>query len=152
MKTLSKQFDLINSHIKNGDQKNTSISSSGTYWHLDHILKVIIKVSQSLQTSVPSEYRPKFHFVKSMILLIGSIPRGKAKAPKRVLPPEQVSLDDLKQQLSKAIDLTSKLNTLDHHCYFNHPIFGDMKLKQATKFLTIHTEHHLKIINDILTS
>lgn len=133
-------------------QENTqvpTISKSGTYWHLDHALKVIIKVTETMLSSDPTAYQPKFHFLKSMILLTGKIPRGKAKAPKHVLPPEQVTKNDLLQQLHRAKDLVGQLHTLDADCYFNHPMFGHLNVKKAIQFLGIHTLHHLKIVKDI---
>jgi hypothetical protein len=34
--------------------------------------------------------------------------------------------------------------------YFEHPYFGKLRLNKTIKFLEIHTNHHLEIINDIL--
>ncbi len=142
-------LEEIESHSSQEDTTIPNISKSGTYWHLDHALKVIIKVNETMSISDPATYQPKFNFLKSMILLTGKIPRGKAKAPKHVLPPEQVSKTDLLQQLEQAKDLVSQLHTLDADCYFNHPMFGHLNVKKAIKFLGIHTEHHLKIVRDI---
>jgi hypothetical protein len=33
--------------------------------------------------------------------------------------------------------------------YFTHPIFGDLDVPKTLKFFTVHTNHHLKIIQDI---
>ena len=43
-----------------------------------------------------------------------------------------------------------ELEIIDSKKYFNHPVFGHLKLSKTIKFFEIHTNHHLKIINDIL--
>ena len=35
---------------------------------------------------------------------------------------------------------------------FKHPYFGVLNLKMTKRFLEIHTNHHLKIIKEILQS
>jgi len=34
--------------------------------------------------------------------------------------------------------------------YFTHPIFGDLQLPSAIRFLYVHSYHHEKIIRDIV--
>ena len=45
-----------------------------------------------------------------------------------------------------------KLENISKDHYFEHPFFGKIKRKETIRFLEIHTNHHLKIIDDILKS
>ena len=87
---------------------------------------------------------------RTILFPIGYFPRGKARAPKYVLPPEIITLDDLNTQLLVAKENINTLNSLNKAMYFKHPIFGMLAKKQTLRFLEMHTNHHLKIINDIL--
>ena len=128
---------------------NPAISSSSVGWHLLHNLQVINGVVATLAASNPSDYAPKHTFRKWYILLTKKIPRGKARAPKAVIP-ESISKDDLEAALDRAS--LSVLNLLNQqpNQFFQHPLFGHLSTKLATRFLWIHTEHHLKIVRDIL--
>jgi len=42
------------------------------------------------------------------------------------------------------------LLTANKNKYFTHPIFGDLRVPTAIKFLYVHSYHHEKIIRDIL--
>ena len=78
------------------------------------------------------------------------IPRGKAKAPKVVLPPNHFSAEDLFSQLKLAKKQIESTKQLPKKSYFTHHIFGMLSKKQTLYFLAMHTNHHLKIIKDIL--
>ena len=47
-------------------------------------------------------------------------------------------------------DRMENFENLDDHQYFTHPIFKNLNKKQTIKFLKLHTNHHIKIVNDIL--
>jgi hypothetical protein len=85
-----------------------------------------------------------------MVFISGKIPRGKAKAPKVVIPTQVATQEELIAKLEAAQNNISKLDSFSENQFFNHPYFKDLNVKQAKKFLTIHTNHHLKIIEDIL--
>lgn len=84
------------------------------------------------------------------VLLFNKIPRGKAKAPSFTQPANEVSTDMVLQQIADAHKSAALLLTVNKNKYFTHPIFGDLKLPTAIKFLYVHTYHHEKIIRDIL--
>ena len=84
------------------------------------------------------------------MLLFNKIPRGKAKAPSFTQPANEVSMDMVLQQIAEARKSAELLLTADKSQYFTHPIFGDLQLPTAIKFLYVHTYHHERIIRDIL--
>ncbi|GAK97358.1 hypothetical protein JCM19294_1404 [Nonlabens tegetincola] len=149
MKSIKDQLKSIATELDKGNLVVASVSKKGTYWHLDHSLRVIEGVLETLITSKPEDFSPRINFWKKIILLTGYIPRGKGKAPKQVVPLPEISKDDLLKRLESIQVLLSKSENTHKKAHFNHPLFKDLNKKQTLRFLRIHTHHHLKIIADI---
>lgn len=147
---LEKEFLLIKEYIKDFEKENLEISKGSVGWHLDHSLKVINGVYRALKESDPSEYKRKFNGLRLFAFTLGSFPRGRAKSPKRVLPPEIIIKEDIEKQLTSAIKNFKSFQDLKENQYFTHPLFKQLNKKKTIKFLKLHTNHHLKIIKDIL--
>ncbi len=131
------------------EEKNLAISAESVGWHLLHNLYIINGVVAQLAASNPSEYVPKHTFFKYYLFVFKKIPRGKIRAPKVVVP-QNISKEKLDLELDKAS--LSVLNLLNQSPkqYFTHPFLGDLRTKMTARFLWIHTEHHLKIVREIL--
>lgn len=147
---LKKQLSQIELFIPLMDKQNSKVSISTVGWQLDHTLKVFNAVSESTKRSNPEKYERKFNLWRTILFPLGYFPRGKARAPKYVLPPEIITTNDLNTQLLVAKEHITTLNSLNKTMYFKHPIFGLLAKKQTLRFLQMHTHHHLKIIHDIL--
>lgn len=137
-------------HISNFEKTNPNISNSTVGWQIDHCLLVINGIIGQIEISDPSKFQPKWTFPKFMVFTTGKIPRGKAKAPKVVIPNQVATQEKLLTKLAAAKNNVLKLDSFSENQFFNHPFFKDLNVKQTKKFLTIHTKHHLKIIEDIL--
>jgi hypothetical protein len=149
---LKKHLLELESAITHADKIAPEISNSTIGWQIDHTLRVITNVYKALEKSDPSQYKPKFSFVRAYIFLRGSIPRGRGKAPKIAVAQEAISVDEIQRLLTLAKSQMQKIGNLPPKAHFPHPYFGNLKLKPSLRFLEIHTEHHLKIIRDILKS
>jgi hypothetical protein len=147
---LHKEFSLIRVYLKDEKKQKLSVSKSDVGWHIDNSLKVINSVSEALINSDPKDYKSRFNVMRFFAFTIGSFPRGKAKAPKRVLPPKKILKEDIKNQLELAVQNIVSINNTGENQYFMHPLFKELNKKQTIKFLKLHTNHHLKIIRDIL--
>ena len=147
---LKQLLSRIENNIANKDFKNEQVSTSTIGWQLDHSLKVITRVSEATIHSNPDTYKYEFKPIRTVLLTLGAFPRGKAKAPKIVLPPEDITTEDLQHQLKNAHESLKILVSLPKTSHFKHPLFGMLTKKQTIRFLEIHTKHHLKIIRDIL--
>lgn len=131
------------------ETKNLKVSKSSVGWQIDHSLKVINGIIHQLKAS-SNNTKPKRTLLGNFCLITRYIPRGKGKAPKVVLPPDTIKLNNLKEQLEAAriaIEDYSKINT---KATFKHPYFGILNKTSTLRFLEVHTKHHLKIIEDIL--
>ncbi len=146
---LKNEFDLIRSVVEEGDRFEWKVSAKGTYWHADHLLKVISSIYSALDNSDPEAYKWAFNLSRLYIYILGFIPRGIGRAPRAVRTDGEISQDDLLQQLDEAEKLIIKLDELPGNSFFKHPYFGNLNVKNTRWFLRIHTRHHLKIIRDI---
>ncbi|WP_396180799.1 DUF1569 domain-containing protein [Flavobacterium sp.] len=150
MNSLFPLLHQLENHIPNLDKTNSKVSNSSIGWQIDHSLIVINGIIEQLEISNPNEFQPKWNFPKFMVFTMGKIPRGKAKAPKVVIPTHVATQEELKAKLQAAKNNILKLNSFSENSFFKHPFFQDLNVKQTEKFLLIHTKHHLKIIEDIL--
>jgi len=150
MKMFQKELDAIERYIKVKDTENLRVSKGNIAWHLDHSLKVINSVCTSFKASKESEYKRQFNATRALIFTLGFFPRGKVKAPKQVVPPTVIEKKDIENQLKEAIENIEVIKNLHPHQNFVHPIFKQLNRQQTLKFLKLHTNHHLKIIHDIL--
>lgn len=149
MQTLQNLISQLESKIPFHKKINPSVSNSTVGWQIEHSLKTIHQILQVVKASNPAEYQWKFNKSKLFISILGFIPRGKAKAPKAVLPDENISEESLLLSLQKVKLALQEWDSFDKNCYFPHPYFGKLNKKSTEWFLNLHTNHHLKIVNDI---
>ena len=150
MKNLDAIVPELATYIPNHNQSNKAISEVSVGWHIEHSLLVIKQITSTVAQSEPKLYKYKFNISRFFVFLSKTIPRGKAKAPKVVIPVEEITIETLQESLKNTYQAIAYLKDCQEHQYFMHPFFGQLNKKQTIKFLAIHTEHHLKIIRDIL--
>jgi hypothetical protein len=147
---LQKELRYIEKHLVDIDKEDLDISKANVGWHIDHSLKVINTVFEVLKNSNPQEYKKKFNLLRVGTFALGAFPRGKARSPKRVLPPETIVREDIEKQIAIAVLNLKTIDDLGENQYFVHPLFKQLNKKQTLQFLKLHTHHHLKIVKDIL--
>lgn len=149
---LSIYLERLNTLIPTFEKQNDVISKASIGWHIEHIFKVLINVTETIKTSNPVDFKSNFNFIRILVFVTNKIPRGKAKAPKSVIPFSNITRESLIENAALAKQIVKELYSLDTNKHFNHPFFGNVKLNGCIKFLTIHTKHHLKIIEEINNS
>ena len=150
MKNLDAILPELANYIADYNQSNHAISEASVGWHLEHSLLVIKQVTATVAQSEPKLFKSKFNLSRFFVFLLKTIPRGKAKAPKVVIPSDNITADSLQESLKNTYQAITYLKDCEVNQYFMHPFFGQLNKKQTIKLLEIHTEHHLKIIRDIL--
>lgn len=149
-KTLENKLYQIESYLSHYDRKKTKVSKVTVGWQLHHSLKVINAIVVAMQKSNPKLYKDNFSFLGKVLLKLNYFPKGKAKAPKHVMPPETVSKAAIISQLALAKEHIKQIESLDENVFFKHPMFGNINKKRVVPFLNTHTNHHLKIVKSIL--
>lgn len=150
MHKLNQILKQLESKIPHHAVMKARVSQTNAGWHLEHSMLTINGITHALSKSEPHLYKRKFKLIKLIVFTLGKIPRGKAKAPKVVQPISTVTREILEKHLEVTRIKISELEKLSKDKYFDHPIFGHLKLKDTIRFLEIHTHHHLKIVDDII--
>ncbi|NJW53359.1 DUF1569 domain-containing protein [Salinimicrobium oceani] len=150
LQKLQYQLDEMEQKIPFLKSKAPEISKATVGWHLDHDLRVILAVISGLENSEPQAYKRSFSWKKKLVFLLNKIPRGKARAPRRVIPDGEISAEELEDKIKTTRKKLNSFQTLPENAFFEHPFFGHLRKEETPKFLVIHTEHHLKIVRDIL--
>ena len=150
MNKINNLLNELEAQITNYSKLNQAISAGNVGWHIVHSCLVINSVCGAVLKSDPSKFIKKFSFKAFLVLLLNSFPRGKAKAPSFTMPSEELSPASILNSIQAARANIEALSKADKNQYFTHPIFGDLNTGQTFKFLGVHTNHHLKIIKDIL--
>lgn len=150
MKALQSDLARLKSFLHRGQALKPEVSEKSVLWHIDHSLRVLLVAGQAVLNSKPEDYRWRFNLTRTWILLSGRIPRGKGKAPKAVLPPENIDEAALSQLFSDARVLIGRIQQVNPRAHFPHPFFGHLDREKSLLFFHVHTAHHLRIIEDIL--
>jgi hypothetical protein len=148
---IEKEINELESLIEQSTKSNPEISARGVDWHIDHSLRSINIMSNELINSNPDEFKWKFNKMRFVIFGMGSIPRGKGRAPEVAQAKGEITKEALHKQLVRAKERLIEIENLPPKSYFNHPSFGMMNLDMTKKLFKIHTCHHLKIIRDIIS-
>lgn len=147
---LDNELEKIVNYFPYLKRKSITISQADVAWHLSHCLLVMDKIYEGLKHSNPADYKSQFNLKRTITFGVQYFPRGVAKSPKMVLPEENITQALIEKQLIKVRAKLSRIDELDPNVNFTHFIFGQCDRKRTKQFLKIHTNHHLKIVRDIL--
>jgi len=149
MEKIAKQLAELSANIALFERQNAAVSNASIGWQIDHSLRVMNQVIAALIRSNPDEYKPKFNWRKTYVFLTKRIPRGKVKAPKGILPTEEITESSLRSAIELAKENILLLGNCNPNHFFVHPFFGQVNVRETYVFIEVHTEHHLKIIRDM---
>ena len=149
MKNLEGLLAELESTISQQSILNKSVSEVSVGWHLEHILLSLNGIISRLKRSNPEEFKGAFKMSRFIVFTTGIIPRGRAKAPETVVP-KAFDTESLTAHIAIAKERIKQLDDMNPNFFMEHPFFGHLRKADTIKFLRIHTNHHLKIINDIL--
>ena len=150
MNKINNLLNNLEAQVDNYSKLNQNISEGNVGWHIVHSCLVVNSVCAAVVKSNASKFIKKFSFKAFLVLLLNSFPRGKAKAPSFTMPSEELSPTYILKSIQASRASIETLSKADKNQYFTHPIFGELNKADTFKFLAVHTNHHLKIIKDIL--
>lgn len=146
---MNELLNQLESKINFFDKRNSKVSTETVGWQIAHSLKVISQIVAAVKNSDTDDYKWTFNKSRFLISITGFFPRGKARAPKSVLPDISIDKSSLENNLQEVREVLKNWPQLNENANFQHPFFGNLNKKSTEWFLKLHTKHHLKIINDI---
>lgn len=150
MDKIEIQLQKIESLLSKIDVTNEKVSKASIGWHLEHSLLILNSSLKGLTMTNPQDYNPKFSLKKFVFLNFGMIPRGKIKAPKQFVPLEIPTRESVLKLINLAKERLEAVKNLSEKSFITHPFLGDFDKKTTLRFLWLHSNHHLKIVDDIL--
>ena len=150
MDKIEIQLQKIESLLSKIDLTNEKISKASVGWHLEHLLLILNSSLKGLTMTNPTDYNPKFSLKKFVFLNFGMIPRGKIRAPKQFIPLEIPTQESILKLMNLAKTRLKAVENLPEKSFITHPFLGDFDKKTTLRFLWLHSNHHLKIVDDIL--
>lgn len=150
MENIKDQLQKIESLLPKIDVTNNQVSKASVGWHLEHSLLILNSSLKGLTMTDPKDYNPKFSLKKFVFLNFGLIPRGKIRAPKQFIPLEVPTQESILKLMNLAKERLEATKNLPAQSFITHPFLGDFDKKTTLRFLWLHTNHHLKIVDDIL--
>jgi Protein of unknown function (DUF1569) len=150
MRKVAGLIKELQSKIPQMEVVNPSVSASSVGWHIAHTVLANNRIISGLGKSSPADYQWKFNFKKVFVYATGKIPRGKGSAPDAVKPTNDFTAASLQQNITTALEKIKELDSLEPNNFIEHPVFGNLNLKNTTRFLEIHARHHLNIIDEII--
>jgi len=150
MENITNQLQKIESLLPKIDVTNNQVSKASVGWHLEHSLLILNSSLKGLTMTDPKDYKPKFSVKKFVFLNFGLIPRGKIRAPKQFIPLEVPTQESILKLMSLTKERLEAAKNLPEKSFITHPFLGDFDKKTTLRFLWLHTNHHLKIADDIL--
>ena len=106
MKNLDAILPELANYIADYNQSNHAISEASVGWHIEHSLLVIKQVTATVAQSEPKLYKSKFNVKRFIVFLTKTIPRGKAQAPKVVIPVDEITIETLQASLKFVFHFT----------------------------------------------
>ena len=150
MDKIEIQLQKIESLLSKIDVTNEKVSKASVGWHLEHLLLILNSSLKGLTMTNPKDYHPKFSLKKFVFLNFGLIPRGKIQAPKQFIPLEVPTQESILKLMNLAKERLKAVENLPEKSFITHPFLGDFDRKTTLRFLWLHSNHHLKIVDDIL--
>ncbi len=149
MKKLTQVIHSLTASATHFEVRNQEISQASVGWHIVHSYLVIMSIVTALKKSNPSDYKWKFSLPHLYVSIRGDFPRGRGKAPERVLPREEINSEVLERLAVETQNALGEIPGLPRNAHFKHPLFGLLNKKATIRFLEIHTRHHGKIIDEM---
>jgi hypothetical protein len=118
--------------------------------HIHHCSLAMVGVARAVMRQSGARPRWSPNVLRTMVLVTGCIPRGRAQTPAEARPEPGFDERRLVSALRDAEEMVRELVDAPADAWFRHFALGIIRMRSVPRFLEIHNRHHLRIIRDIL--
>ncbi len=157
LERIHDQIPDLKAKLADWDANAIEVSAWTVGDHLEHLLRAHLAILQTIEKHIYSEPEKgkRLNIFGRMVLWFGYFPTGFGNAPNLSTPKgcSKSDLSDFFTEFEATCErLKQKIPALTKSYYaFPHPFFGQMSVKQWLRLIEVHTQHHLRIIESILS-
>lgn len=141
--------DRLRAALADSDRRDDR-SAWSVGMHVEHCALATIAVVAALRGSAgPMPARRRIAPLRFLVLRLGRIPRGRAQAPKIVIPRADRSDAERRGLLDRAEAARREAAALPRESWLAHPALGPLTRDETLRFLAVHDRHHLATIERI---
>lgn len=139
--------------------RRDDVSGWSVAQHLHHVARsaamMLVAVERLAAGSPPAAEGGRVSVVGRAVLLSGRMPRGKGRAPERTRPPDEPDRDAVEASVASSRVVFDRIGAVlpdaaGSRFKVAHPYFGPLDAHQWLRVATIHSDHHFRIIDEIL--
>jgi len=128
------------------------VSSWSIGMHVQHCVLAAVGICRVLESSRAPPPRTWRTLVGRFVLWRGRLPRRRATAPPVTVPEVELSSTQLEALLGGAASVLEQARALPADSWFGHFALGTLRRDEALRFIDVHTNHHLRIVAEILAA
>jgi len=147
---LSHQLTELEGFAPSAFVRQASVSKWSVGQQIEHTLIAISGMILALRKEHPGTGSREPNMYRDTVMASKQFPRGQIEAPAISRPSENPSPEFLEKLLLKTRNRVGNPLEISEKATLIHPIMDVMYRDEAIEFMTIHTEHHLVIIREIL--
>jgi hypothetical protein len=164
MARLTAQLERFGALLAAGAETTAARAPAVSGWsvgaQVDHALRSTVKMLAAVRDigrgrAAAAGGSPTF--TGRLVLTFGRIPRGRAAAPREVVPAPDPDVAASRALLEKARALVAELAPAVHAIRtwpgtVPHPMLGSFSAPRWLRFCAVHNAHHLAIVDEILAT
>lgn len=149
---LNSQIDELETLAASALIRKESVSNWSVGQQIEHSLIAISGMILALRKEHPGIGSRSPNMYRDTVMATKQFPRGKIEAPAISRPSEDPDPAFLGRLIVKTRNRVGNPLDISESATLIHPIMDVMYRDEAIEFMTIHTEHHLKIVREILAA
>lgn len=146
---LTDCLDRVSLRLPDAEVRTPSVSGWSVGQHIEHVLRATSAFIVLILRNRKPDGRGIQRAIKHELLEKGQMPRGVADAPEATLPGTNTNQGDLEMLLLKTRKRVLQMGSVEADAVADHPYLGEMNRDEIIRFMEIHLEHHLSIMDDI---
>ena len=148
---LTEQLTEIESYVSRADRLQPGVSAWSIGQQLEQMLLAMTGIIRGLQFTESHEGSREPNELRDYVFENNGFPRGIVQAPEAAIPSDEATEKSITRLLLKTRNRLGKILEIPVRSTMDHPILDIMTRNESIIFMTIHNDHHLAIVREIVS-